>query len=33
MCDGSVRFVRDSIDGLVIKAAVGASDGIQYSFD
>lgn len=33
MCDGSVRFVRDSVNGLVVKAAVGASDGVQYTFD
>ena len=33
MCDGSVRSIRDSTDGLVIKAAVGATDGQVYSFD
>jgi len=33
MCDGSVRFVRDSINGLIIKAAVGGSDGITVSLD
>ena len=33
MCDGSVRFVRESVSGLILKAAVGASDGIIFSLD
>lgn len=31
--DGSVRFIRDGINGLVIKAAVGAQDGVIASLD
>ncbi len=33
MGDGSVRFIRDTISGLVIKAAVGAQDGVIASLD
>ena len=33
MCDGSVRTIRESIDGLVIKAAVGATDGTVFNLD
>ena len=33
MCDGSVRSIREATDGLVLKAAVGATDGQVYSFD
>jgi prepilin-type processing-associated H-X9-DG protein len=31
--DGSVRFVRDSIDALVLKALVGANDGQVVNLD
>jgi prepilin-type processing-associated H-X9-DG protein len=31
--DGSVRFVRDSIDALVLKALVGAMDGQVVNLD
>lgn len=33
MGDGSVRFVRDSIDALVLKYAIGASDGQLTDLD
>ena len=31
--DGSVRFIRDSIDGVVLKYAIGASDGQLTDLD
>lgn len=33
MGDGSVRFIRDSIDGVVLKYAIGASDGQLTDLD
>jgi prepilin-type processing-associated H-X9-DG protein len=33
MGDGSVRFVADSADGVVLKWMVGAADGIVASLD
>ena len=33
MGDGSVRFVRDSISPLVLKATVGAQDGLVVTLD
>jgi hypothetical protein len=29
MGDASVRFISDSVDGVVIKWLVGATDGVQ----
>ncbi|MEZ6142385.1 MAG: DUF1559 domain-containing protein [Zavarzinella sp.] len=33
MGDGSVRFIRDSIDGITLKWAVAASDGQTFTLD